>query len=61
MYVVSTTHGTVEVDADEHRVEGAFHVFRTTAHVMGRPRLVVVRRLSCAEVREVRRGPSPLP
>ena len=35
----------VVVDAEEHRVEGAWHVFRRTTTVMGAPRTVVALRL----------------
>ena len=35
----------VVVDAEEHRVEGAWHVFRRTTTVMGSPRTVVALRL----------------
>jgi hypothetical protein len=37
------------VDADEHRVEGGWHVFRRSTPVMGRPRPVVVLRLAVAD------------
>ena len=37
------------VDAEEHRVEGAWHVFRATTTVMGRPRTVVVLRLPATD------------
>ena len=43
------------VDADEHRVEGAWHVFRRDTVVLGRPRSVVALRLPASDVREVRR------
>jgi hypothetical protein len=42
------------VEADEHRVEGGWHVFRRTTAVMGRPRVVVALRLPVAEVASVR-------
>lgn len=35
----------LHVDADDHRVEGGWHVFRRDAVVLGRPRSVVVLRL----------------
>jgi hypothetical protein len=38
------------VEADEHRVEGAWHVFRRDALVLGRPRRVVALRLPAAGV-----------
>jgi len=41
------------VEADEHAVEGLFHVFRRTALVMGHPRPVVVRRVPAALVARV--------
>jgi hypothetical protein len=44
------------VDADEHVVEGAHHVFRRDAVVLGRPRRVVVLRLPVAGVDGVRPG-----
>ena len=55
MYVVRTPTGPVTVDAEEHRVEGAFHVFRRTTAIMGRPRMVVVRRLPASAVLSVTR------
>ena len=50
MYVVTTSTGTLQIDAEEHRVEGLHHVFRSTTVVMGRPRLMVVRRIACSDV-----------
>ncbi|MCU1594615.1 MAG: hypothetical protein JWO12_2007 [Frankiales bacterium] len=50
MYDVSLPTGHLLVDADEHRVEGPFHVFRRTTTLMGRPRTLVVRRLAVADV-----------
>jgi hypothetical protein len=41
------------VDAEEHRIEGAWHVFRRTTAVMGAPRTVVVLRLAAATVTDV--------
>ncbi len=38
------------VEADEHRVEGAHHVFRRDATVLSRPRRVVALRLPVASV-----------
>ena len=38
----------VHVEADEHRVEGAWHVFRRTTTVMGVPRVVVALRVPAA-------------
>ena len=49
-FTVTTRSAVLVIDAEEHRVEGAHHVFRTTQLVMGKPRLVVVRRLRVAEV-----------
>ena len=49
-FTVTTRTATLTVLADEHRVEGAHHVFRSTRTVMGRPRVVVVRRLPVADV-----------
>ena len=52
-FTVNTRTCTLTVVADEHRVEGAHHVFRTTRTVMGQPRVVVVRRLPVGEVLSV--------
>lgn len=49
-FTVTTRTSTLTVVADEHRVEGAHHVFRATRTVMGKPRVVVVRRLPVTEV-----------
>jgi hypothetical protein len=49
-FTVQTRTCTLTVLADEHRVEGAQHVFRATRTVMGRPRVVVVRRLPVSDV-----------
>ena len=46
----------LHVDAEEHAVEGGWHVFRRTTTVMGRPRTVVALRLAAAEVDAVRPG-----
>ena len=43
--VSSPGSAPVVVDAEEHRVEGAWHVFRRTTTVMGSPRTVVALRL----------------
>lgn len=43
------------VDADEHRLEGGWHVFRRDTAVMGRPRRVVALRLPAAGVTQVER------
>jgi hypothetical protein len=42
------------VDADEHRLEGGWHVFRRDTVVLGRPRSVVALRLPVHAVAEVR-------
>lgn len=52
-YTVVTTRAVLTVDADEHRVEGGHHVFRTTRVVMRQSRSVVVRRLPVAEVTSI--------
>jgi hypothetical protein len=44
----------LDVDADEHRLEGVWHVFRRDTVVLGRPRTVVALRLPVAAVSEVR-------
>lgn len=41
------------VDADDHRLEGGWHVFRRDTLVMGRPRAVVTLRLPADDVRSV--------
>lgn len=41
------------VEADDHRLEGAWHVFRRDTVVLGRPRSVVALRLPAAAVRDV--------
>ncbi len=43
----------VVVDADEHAVEGTFHVFRRSTTVVGRPRTVVALRVPAADVLRV--------
>ena len=43
----------LDVDADDHRVEGGWHVFRRDTLVMGRPRSVVTLRLPAGDVRSV--------
>jgi hypothetical protein len=52
-FTVTTRSAVLVIDAEEHRVEGAHHVFRTTQSVMGKPRMVVVRRLLRADVLDV--------
>ena len=42
------------VEADEHTVEGAHHVLRRDAVVLGRPRRVVALRVPVAEVERIR-------
>ena len=54
--VVRPSRPPLVVDADEHRVEGAWHVFRRDTVVLGQPRSVVALRLPAADVREVLRG-----
>jgi hypothetical protein len=49
-FTVTTRTATLTVEADEHRLEGAHHVFRRTTTVMGAPRVVVVRRVARADV-----------
>lgn len=49
-FLVLTRAGTQTIDATEHRLEGSFHVFRTTTTVMARPRTMVVRRIPAASV-----------
>ena len=51
--VVRPSHPPIVVEADDHRVEGAWHVFRRDTVVLGRPRTVVALRLPVADVREV--------
>lgn len=58
VYVLTTSLGTLQIDADEHCVEGLHHVFRSTATVMGRPRVLVVRRIPVAEVLTIAGGPA---
>ena len=52
-FTVTTRSAVLRIDAEEHRVEGAHHVFRSTRTVMGAPRMAVVRRVARAEVLEV--------
>ena len=52
-FTVTTRSGVIRIDADEHRLEGAHHVFRCSRSVMGAPRMVVVRRLARADVLDV--------
>ena len=54
--VVRPSDPPLVVEADDHRVEGAWHVFRRDTVGLGRPRTVVALRLPVAEVREVVRG-----
>ncbi|MCU1671937.1 MAG: hypothetical protein JWN77_50 [Frankiales bacterium] len=46
--VLQPGRAPVVVEAEEHRVEGAWHVFRRTTTVMGSPRTVVALRLPAA-------------
>jgi hypothetical protein len=48
--VITTTRAVLTVDADEHRVEGSHHVFRSQRVVMRQSRSVVVRRLPLSDV-----------
>lgn len=43
----------LRLEAESHDLEGASHVFRRTALVMGRPRPIVVRRVPAALVARV--------
>ena len=52
-FTVTTRSAVLTIDADEHRLEGAHHVFRISRAVMGKPRMVVVRRLPQADVLDV--------
>jgi hypothetical protein len=52
-FTVTTRTSTLTVIGDEHGVEGAHHVFRATRTVMGKPRVVVVRRLPVSDVLSV--------
>ena len=53
-YTVQLPKRSLDIEADEHRVEGGWHVFRRTAIVMGQPRTVVALRLPARDVRSVR-------
>ena len=44
----------LDIEADEHRIEGCWHVFRRTAIVMGQPRTIVALRLPARDVQSVR-------
>ena len=46
----------LQVDADDHAVEGAHHVFRRDVVVLGRPRRMVVLRLPQEGVERVEAG-----
>ncbi len=52
-FTVRLSDRSLNIDADEHRVEGGWHVFRRTAIVMGQPRTVVALRLPARDVRSV--------
>ena len=57
-YTVTPARGQAfSVAADEHRLEGGWHVFRQTVTVMGRPRTVVALRVHAAEVVAVHADP----
>lgn len=53
--VVRPAQPPLLVQADEHRVEGGWHVFRRDTVVLGRPRTVVALRLPVAGVLRVDR------
>ncbi len=53
-YSVQLPERSLDIEADEHRIEGGWHVFRRTAIVMGQPRTVVALRLPARDVRSVR-------
>ncbi len=53
-FTVHLLDHTLDVEADEHRIEGCWHVFRRTAIVMGQPRTIVALRLPARDVRSVR-------
>jgi hypothetical protein len=55
-HVVRPAGPPLVVDADDHRVEGGWHVFRRDTLVMGRPRTVVTLRLQARDVLGVRRS-----
>ena len=57
-YTVVTTDAHLVIEADEHQLEGLFHVFRRTTAVMGRPRVQVVRRIRAADVLTIAGGPA---
>lgn len=52
-FTVWLSDRSLNIDADEYRVEGGWHVFRRTAIVMGQPRTVVALRLPARDVRSV--------
>ncbi len=54
--VVRPAQPPLVVDADDHRVEAGWHVFRRDTVVMGRPRTVVALRLPVTDVSRVVRG-----
>jgi hypothetical protein len=55
-HVVRPAAPPLVVEADDHRREGGWHVFRRDTLVMGRPRTVVVLRLQERDVVELRRS-----
>ena len=52
-FTVHLPDRSLDVEADEHRIEGGWHVFRRTAIVMGQPRTGVALRLPARDVRSV--------
>jgi hypothetical protein len=54
--VVRPAQPPLLVEADDHRVEGGWHVFRRDTVVLGRPRSVVALRLPAAAVVRVLPG-----
>ena len=57
--VVRPASPPLTVDADDHRLEGGWHVFRRDTVVMGRPRSVVALRLPASGVLRVEACPGP--
>lgn len=51
--VVRLAQPPLTVEADDHRLEGGWHVFRRDTLVLGRPRSVVALRLPAAGVLRV--------
>ena len=57
--VVRPASPPLTVDADDHQLEGGWHVFRRDTVVMGRPRSVVALRLPAAWVVRVEACSAP--